>query len=189
MKVEFVAEAVVALEAQSMMAELEGSRHLRAVVGSEKVGVLPKVTVLGTVLEVVPGAALEAAAKNWELSAVVLAVELHPKMSQEKIQAAELNSYDHLPPELLLAEAAVEIQALGESMWVVLPLCWQELPGAQEGERALRQVQGQGLARVLEQELPLRWGLQQVWIDYFQHTEACPGLLLPSVGTKEDSWG
>lgn len=58
--------------------------------------------------------------------------------------------YDHLPPELSLAEPVVVIQAPGESMCAV-PLwwCWQESPGGQEGEKAQGQVQG--LALVLEQ--------------------------------------
>lgn len=129
----------------------------------------------------------------------MLELELHSKRSHERMQTVELNSYDHLPPELILAEAVAETQVLGKSMCAVLPLCWQEFPGEQEGERILWQVQAQGqwqgqeqeqgLALVLGQESPLWWGLQQVWTDYFQHTEACPGWLLPSVGTKEDSWG
>lgn len=87
-----------------------------------------------------------------------------------------------------LAEAVAEIQAPEESMFVVLlGWCWQESPVGQEGERAQGQVQG--LVPVLELELPLRWGLQQVWTDYFQHTEACPGWSLLSAETKEESWG
>lgn len=125
----------------------------------------------------------------------MLELELHSKKSHEKTQAALLNSYDHLALELVLEEAVAETQALGKSMCAVLPLCWLEFPGEQKGEKILWQVQAQeqrpglGLALVLEQESSLRWGLQQVWTDYFQHTEACPGWLLPSVGTKEDSWG
>lgn len=58
---------VLALEADSMMAEFEGSRYpgVEAGLGSEQVDVTPKVAVVGTDLEVVPGAALELDAKNW----------------------------------------------------------------------------------------------------------------------------
>lgn len=51
--------------------------------------------------------------------------------------------------------------------------------------RAWGQVQG--LVLVLEQWESLWWGLQQVWIHYFQLVEACPGWSLLSVGTKEES--
>lgn len=63
-----VAETLFAHEADSRMAGLEESKYLgglEAVLGSERVDVLPKVVVLGTDLEVVPGAALEIDAKNW----------------------------------------------------------------------------------------------------------------------------
>lgn len=64
---------------------------------------------------------------------------------------------------------------------------WQEPPGGQEGGWVQGQVQG--LALVLEQGQSLRWGLQQVWIHYFQLVEACPGWSLLSAGTREESWG
>lgn len=124
---------------------------VEAVLGSEEADVSPKVAVVETHLEVVPGDAPELDAKNWEVAVVVLVFVLHPTKSQEKTQAAEKNSYGHLPPELPLAEAVAEIQAPEESMFVVLlGWCWQESPVGQEGERAQGQVQG--LALVLEQE-------------------------------------
>lgn len=63
-----VAEPVVALEAGPRVAEFEGPKYLwgaEAVLGSEQVDVSPKVAVVGTDSEVVPGAALELGAKNW----------------------------------------------------------------------------------------------------------------------------
>lgn len=62
-----VAEPVVALEAGPRMAEFEGPKYwweVEAVLGSEQVDVSPKVAVVVTDLEVVPGAALELGAKN-----------------------------------------------------------------------------------------------------------------------------
>ncbi|KAK9524687.1 hypothetical protein VZT92_017058 [Zoarces viviparus] len=63
-----VDETVVALEAESRMAEFEASKYLwgvEAVLGSEKVVVSSKVAVVGTDYEVVPGTALELDGKNW----------------------------------------------------------------------------------------------------------------------------
>lgn len=54
----------------------------------------------------------------------------------------------------------------------------------QRGLRAQGQVQE--LALVLEPESFLEGGLQQVLLDYFQHTEACPGWSFPSVQSKEE---
>lgn len=59
---------VLALEAEYRMAEFEASKYLwgvEAVLGSEKVVVSSKVAVVGTDYEVVPGTALELDAKNW----------------------------------------------------------------------------------------------------------------------------
>ena len=64
---EHVSGLVLALEVDSMMAESEGSKYLRgfeAVLGSEKFDMSPKMAVLGTDLEVVPGVALELNARN-----------------------------------------------------------------------------------------------------------------------------
>lgn len=119
--------------------------------GSEEVGVSPKVAVVEIHLKVVPGFALELDARNWEMVVVVPVFVLHPRKSQEKTRAAGQNSYGHLPPELPLAETVAEIQAPEESMCAVLLWwCWQESPVGWEGERAQGQVQG--LALVLEQE-------------------------------------
>lgn len=56
--------------------------------GSEEVGVSPKVAVVEIDFEVVPGVALELDAKNWEVAVVVLVFVLRPRKSQEKTQAA-----------------------------------------------------------------------------------------------------
>lgn len=58
-----------------------------------------------------------------------------------------MDSCDHIPLELPLGEAAVEIQVLGglQSLW----WCWQEPPVGQEGART--QEQWQELILVLEQ--------------------------------------
>lgn len=62
---------------------------VEAVLGSEEVDVSPKVAVVETHLEVVPGDAPELDAKNWEVVAVVLVFVLHPRKPQETTQAAE----------------------------------------------------------------------------------------------------
>lgn len=65
---ERLSELVLALEADSRMAGFEESKYLwglETVLGSELVDVLPKVAVVGTDLEVAPGAELELDAKNW----------------------------------------------------------------------------------------------------------------------------
>lgn len=69
----------------------EGSKYLlgvEAVLDSEEVDVSPKVAVVETHLEEVPGDAPELGAKNWEVAVVVLVFVLHPTKSQEKTQAA-----------------------------------------------------------------------------------------------------
>lgn len=63
-----VAGPLFAHEADSRMAGFEGSKYLgelEAVLGSGRADVLPMVVVVGTDLEVDPGAALELDAKNW----------------------------------------------------------------------------------------------------------------------------
>lgn len=65
---EHVSELELVLEADSRMAALEGSKYfweVEAVLGSEKADLSPKVAVIGSDLEVVPGGVLELDAKNW----------------------------------------------------------------------------------------------------------------------------
>lgn len=52
------------------------------------------------------------------MAAVVLVFELQPRslQVQVQVQAAGLNLYNYIPPELSLAEAVVQIQVLEEPM-------------------------------------------------------------------------
>lgn len=182
-----VAGGVVALEADSKMAELEGSNYLwgvEPVLGSGEADVSPKVAVVGTDLEVVLVVALDLDAMNWWVAVVGLVFALQTSSSQEHVQAAVGAAGRNC---FLLWLALVEILA-GESMWVV-PLLWYGQEPLGEQEERMAQGQVQGLALVLDQGQPLQWGLQQVWTHYFQVVEACPGWSLLAVGTKEESWG
>lgn len=112
----------------------------------------------------------------------VLVTEPRNSLEARVANEAELVK-DHFLPKLALAGAAAAVPGtLGDSMCVCLERgAWQEqeLPGGQEGGRALGPVL----------ERTQSWGLQQVQGRYFQHAVATPGWPAQAEGTRVESWG
>lgn len=104
---------------------------------------------------------------------------------QEQDQAA-VRSSEQFPLELqlVLAPAVARLWAHSTCVAPRLPRSGTALV-----RRRGQGARGQVLALLQQQELYQLGGAQQVLSGYFQHSEACPGLPLPSAQPREERWG